>query len=144
MPTSCHEFLFLLIVFNALSFGTGSDLSRNLYFKLFMKLFSKRELFHFLLLCCRQALFVTLYGLDGFLDSHFLKAYPKIVMNSLCKIFSFHANISMRREQGLCNLPVCVFCLLCEISTKVYGDSLAFSAQICPKKQPEPGMMIKL
>lgn len=98
----------------------------------------------FSLALCRQALFVTLHGLDGFLDSYSLNAYPKIFINSIWKIVSFHANISIRKEKGLCNLPVYVFCLLCEISAKVYGDWLAFSAQICPRKQPESGMMIKL
>lgn len=31
----------------------------------------------------------------------------------------------------------------CEISVEVYGDSLAFSVQICNRKQPAPGTVIK-
>lgn len=30
-----------------------------------------------------------------------------------------------------------------EISVEVYGDSLAFSVQICTRKQPEPDVAIK-
>lgn len=29
-----------------------------------------------------------------------------------------------------------------EIPVEVYGDSLAFSVQICSRKQPEPGMVV--
>lgn len=70
-------------MFNALSFGTGSDWSRNLDFKFYETFLSKSELFHFLLLCCRLAPFVTRYGLDSFLDSYSLNTDLKIFINSL-------------------------------------------------------------
>lgn len=128
------NFLFLLIMFSALSFGTGSDWSRNLDFKNFMELFSKCKLFHFLLLCCRQALFVTLYVLYCFLDSHSLNTYLKVFMNSPWKMLSFHANICGRKENSLCNLPESVFCLLpWNISWGLWGFTGFFCANMYQK-----------
>lgn len=108
-----------------------------------MKLFSKCELFHFLLLCSRQAPFVTWYGLDNFLDSHSLKTNLKIFMNSLWKIFSFHADIYVRKENGLCNLPLSVFCLLLQNINWCLWGFIGFSVQIFSRKQPGPVVVIK-